>query len=118
MFAAIIATSSAVADSSMAMLLEDDRLPLQLDEVTANLKDELVYVANLPMSIFEVLGKAIDVKATVLRHESVAAALTQAGYIANRLRAARQPPWSLLSGDRAENLQVLRDGPLPTEEPR
>ena len=114
--AVMIATSSVVADSSMAMLLEDDRLPLQLDEVTANLKEEHVYAANPPMSIFEVLGKAIDVKATVLRHECVAAALAQAGYIANRLRAARQPPWSLLSGDRAENLQVLRDGPLPTEE--
>ena len=46
----------------------------------------------------------------------MAAALTQAGFLENRLREARQPPWSLLLGDRAENLNRLAEGPEPTEE--
>jgi hypothetical protein len=114
--ACVVAVSSCVSDSAMSMLLEDDRLPRQLDELTADLKDEVAYVANLPTGIFEILGKATSTNATEIRHESIAAALIQAGFMENKLREARQPPWSLLYGDRAANLQVLSDGPEPTEE--
>ena len=100
----------------MARLLDDDRLIVQIDEMTNDMNDELQYLACMPASTFEMIGKAFSISPRQLRSDCVIAGLTQAGFLENRFREARQPPWSLLSGDREENLNRLAEGPEPSEE--
>ena len=112
----IVATSSCVSDSVLALLLEDDRVPRQLPALNAELLDEFSYVLDLPAGIFQVVAKALGVCAHEPRHRSTASALIQFGFIRHRLLKVAAPPWSLLAGDAAGNLEALAVAPPAEEE--
>lgn len=114
--ASIIATSSFISDSVMAQLLDDDRVVHRIEILEGEVYEELAYTSAIDMNVFEVIGEAVGWTGARLRHEAVASALTQGGFIMSRLRVARRLPWSLAIGDLQHNLDSLSSGPPPAEE--
>ena len=92
------------------MLLEDDRLPHQLDIIEGELREELEFTCNISDGVWQVLGDAIGESPTTLRHASVSAALTSSGYIK---LAVKEGVFNLWVGHRG--LKGKKPGALHTQ---
>ena len=90
----IVALSSYVADSQLALLLEDNRLVRQADVMEATLREELKYVVAIPDFVFVTVGRLLDLSSTNLRHLVSHCSLVQAAYFDERLRVLTRSPWS------------------------
>ena len=97
------------------MVMEDDRIPKNIDRIDADLDSELLYVSSLKVEVLDMVAAVTDIPRRILRDEIVQAAAVQAGYMHRRLRPARLPPWTLLVGDVKQNLRSLSEGVLPEE---
>lgn len=112
----LIAASSFVADSLLAELMEDDRVPKRYTELQAELLMEVEYVESMSMPLFTMIADACGVNAFTLRHQVMSSVLTQAGFFSERIRAAAELPWSLAHGPPGEALDRLVAGARPTDE--
>jgi hypothetical protein len=111
----LIACSGHISDSILLMVMEDDRIPKNIDRIDADLNSELLYVSSVEDGVLDMVSAATDIPRRILRDEVVQAAAVQAGYLLRRLRPARLPPWTLLAGDVKQNLGRLSEGELPEE---
>ena len=110
-----VATSSFCMDSVLLRIMPDDRVPKQLPEIDKLISDKLWFTGALPDDVWKAIGEATGEHHGLVRDRAIASAWTSATYVENRLREARQLPWSLLQGDHSHNLDVLTDGPRPAE---
>jgi hypothetical protein len=112
-FIARVAISSFVSDAALALLLEDDRVPRQWEALQIEICDELAYLNGLPMEIWSLVAVGCSLSSFDLRSKCVQGGYIQASFIFWRLRAATRLPWSLVIGDRRQNLLDLAAGPSP-----
>jgi hypothetical protein len=111
----VSAISSWLSDSVLQLLLEDDRVPMQIDLIDAEILTELDYITNMPEPIMQVLAQAARCSSRILRSEITSAALVSASYTGWKLRPAKQLPWSLCGHDRAHKVRQLMTKPRPIE---
>ena len=67
---------SFVSDAMLPLLLEDDRLARRLSVVEQEIQSELEYVGQLEPELWKVVADSV-----------------QAGYLHERRRELRRPPW-------------------------
>lgn len=113
---AIVICSSMVSDSVLDIIREDDRLVRQLSHIDDEIQLSLTYTSSLQTVVFDSIAEVLELNAAKLRRLSMQAALVQAAHIGAALREARRLPWSLAGGDIRRNLQLLSQGPRPSEE--
>lgn len=94
-------------------VLADNRLPLTLPRIDAELHMECEAILALKPSIWKVLADSCGASVVELRTECVQAVLVSACYIEMRLRPARELPWSLVGEGISSKLQNLKAGPKP-----
>ena len=113
---ALLACSSHVSDSALTQLLKDDRLPLWLERLLAGLREAVQFVQSLEDTTLAAVASTCSVGKAALRDQISTAALVQASFIVERVRAAKDPPWSLVTQDLDQALGALRAGPRPKSE--
>lgn len=113
---AIISTSSFVADAVLELLFQDDRLPRNLEACDREICDEINFVFNIGSDVWKIVARACRMSEEAIRHASISSALVQGGFISSKLREARELPWSLLQGDRQQNLDDLAKQTKPVDE--
>ena len=114
-FVTRVAISSFVSDAALAMLLEDDRVPRQWEALQTEIYDELAYLNSIPMEIWSLLAVGCSLSSSELQSKCVQGGYIQASFIFMRLRAATRLPWSLVIGDRRQNLADLAAGSPPED---
>ena len=105
MLTSLVATCSGVSDSVLQLIMKDDRLPLLLPEIDEAIQRALQKVCDISPSVWAFLGKVTEVAPSKLRSDAMTAAVTSAGYMLERIRAARCGAWALLQGDRLANIR-------------
>jgi hypothetical protein len=113
---AIISTSFFVADAVLELLFQDDRLPRNLEACDREICDEINFVFNIGSDVWKIVARACRMSEEAIRHASISSALVQGGFISSKLREARELPWSLLQGDRQQNLDDLAKQTKPVDE--
>eukprot|EP00972_Heterocapsa_arctica_P077219 11389620-Heterocapsa_arctica.AAC.1 len=111
----VASTSAYISDAVLGVTLEDDRLPSRLAEIDESICEELDYIFGVSEEVWDCLGSAIGSNGAILRHESLTASLTSAGFFHMRVRYARRPPWSYCSGDTSASLDRLLAAGEPEE---
>ena len=100
--------ASHLTDAVLCEVLEDNRLPLLLPVLDADVRMETEWVVSIKPSLWAVLGPLCNSTADSIRSECINVALTSACFMQMRLRPARQLPWSLIGDRSAEKLQDLK----------
>lgn len=113
---ALASISSFLADTILAKLLEDARVPMIYDELMQEMRWEVDYVVNLDPEVLECIARVAGMSRGRLQEEACMSVLIQAGFFKNRIRAAERPPFSILKKDPAEALDDLVESPCPAEE--
>ena len=88
-----------------------------MPKVDAELTHELKYVCSLSVGLWSRMAATMGLDVAELVNDCIMSALTQAAYIIQRTRPAREFPFALNRGDKLANLEAL--GALeskPTEE--
>ena len=116
-FLAFVSLSSYLPDAVLAILLQDDRVPLVLEAIDQEICEELQLLATLPREVWLAMtvGMGLD-EALQLRHGCISSAAAAAAFIQSGLQYARRHPWSLCKGNIDENLSKLAAGGCPTKE--
>ena len=112
----LVACSGRLSENFVALLLEDDRLPLRLPLIDETLAKDQEYIANLPDFILSEFSVLCGVPSRKLRSSIMERVLIQRGYLEVRLKEVRQPPWSLLGRDSLAKLEALCAGQPPAED--
>jgi hypothetical protein len=109
-FFARCALSRFPTDAFLADIQEDDRLVRNLDAVEQNIREELDYIHNIPLSIFETVAEVVDSNdPEELQHDTISGCTAAVCYMnRNALAAARAPPYDLCHGKIPENVQALK----------
>lgn len=97
-----------VTSSALSVVMEDDRHPLVLDQLTADIESELQFVCCLPDQIADRLSEIAGCSSRELRSMTTAA-LVSASLIIAKVRPAAALPWSLLGPDKGQTLGELLD---------
>ena len=89
-----MACSSGVADSVMALTLDDDRLPLHAQRTIDKLSIELKWVADLPLTTWTFIAEylSFEYNAIDLGQAAIQAFVTSTGYIMASLQPALEEP--------------------------
>eukprot|EP00971_Amphidinium_carterae_P245257 4870397-Amphidinium_carterae.1 len=98
----------------MADLMRDGRLMQQIDVFEATLNQKCEYLEHLTASFWTTLGGFVGLKPTVLRDMVIRGMQTIRGYIELKIfSVAQQYPWSLATGNLADNVSTLASLPEP-----
>ena len=104
-----------IGDAFIAVAVQDDRLASMGEELKDEVLSEVVYLMNLPESVFEVIGTRLGLGTHEFRTEVLRSALVSWTYLHHRVFAElARLPWSLCVGDIKQNLmdlQVLSEAP-------
>ena len=100
---------------ALSMIMEDDRLPLQLPALDKVLSDELQAIHDITANAWDALAKIVDCEPGTLRDRCCQGSLTSVAYINYRLRIARKDVWKLIQGDRRANVLEFAVGPQPKQ---
>ena len=114
-FVTKVAGGSFVSDAAMAVLVEDDRVPLLWEKLVESMDEELMYLSDLPGDVWDALAVGCSISGRSLQHQCIQGSYLQASFIRWRLRPATRHPWSLTIGDRTTNLLKLASGPPPED---
>ena len=77
--------------------------------------DEMLWLVQLPLCVWEVLGCVAEMGAVELRSRCIAGAQTSSHFIWRRvLEPAGDLPWPLFRGGAKANLEELMEGQHPT----
>jgi hypothetical protein len=113
----VVGLSSFVADSCLHLILKDGRLPRLMGQVDECLVEEFQYLVSIPPRVWSLLADVCKMDEKVLINDCIMSALTQAAYILNKCRPARNEPFTLARGDKLANLQRLAErADRPAEE--
>ena len=104
-FLVVVAMVIRLAESALQSLLEDPRVATTYDSLWQTMADEMMWLAQLPLCVWEVLGCVAEMGAVELRSRCIAGAHTSFHFIWRRvLEPAGDLPWSLCRGDGKANL--------------
>ena len=117
-FAVVASLSSYVPETLLVQLLEDSRLPMQLEALRVlSLREELLFLDLLPDEVWVRLGSICSERAASLRSMVLRAAYVGVSYINNKtFKDAASLPWRLATGDIEANLAILRSEDQPVDE--
>ena len=101
------ALSSHLSEAVLCEVLADNRVPLNLPTIDAELRAEMEYIVGVKSKIWQVFAGVCGSSLESLEGECIRATLTRAGFCEMRLRPARCLPWSLVV-DTKVKLQALR----------
>ena len=115
-FIILAGISAHVSESCLALLLDDNRVALNLDSFEVAMNEELAWISNIPRCVWGMLDKVAHCGSRVLCSDTLAAAHVQKAFVNNRfIETAKGLPWCLCRGDLNLNLRNLKDGPMPYE---
>ena len=112
----IVSISSHVPDAILFLLLEDDRVAMQLDEIDARIQKMLDLVHGVSTAAWGIIGEVIGMSARSLCENCTSAALASSAHIKQALLRVRGPPWDLARGNVDDNLAALAILPDPPAE--
>ena len=104
-----------MSESTLSLLLEDDRVPKVVDEINEDIDLEIQYIMNMAEPIIELFAQAAHCSSRTLRSEMISSALTAASYIHWRLRPAKTLPWSLCGPHKEHTLRDLMSDARPSD---
>lgn len=100
---------SRVTEGAMVSLLEDPRVCVTYTELWQSVSEEMLWVSQLPLPVWDVLASVSETTPAALRSNCIAAAHCSKHFFWRRvLQPAGQRPWSLSRGDLRQNLEQLR----------
>jgi len=107
---------SRVAEGFQAELMEDSRVTRTYDALWRSAVDEVKWVVDLPVSVWDTLASVCDRSAGSLADACIAGAHISFHFLWRRvLLPASELPWRLARGDVEANLRALAAGPCPDE---
>ena len=107
LMAGVVAISGGPADEALQVVLADSRTPLLVAELEQELHEGVLAVCSLPAAVWRVMAGVCECTPAVLRTAALSATLTSMSFVLGKLRAARRPPYDLLTGDRRANIRRL-----------
>lgn len=111
----VIGMSSYLADSVLAILLEDDRLCMVIGSIEEEIETELAWVSSVGAEVWQAIAVGMRFDGN-LGDECISSALASAGYISEGFRYIKQYPWGLALGDADIALDRLASEGKPEEE--
>ena len=109
--------SSGIMDELLAMLLEDDRLLMQLESVHQTIEEELQILSRLRDTVWDLYASMIDESGITLRSDVFYCVYSQLCFFRWRvLEPLRKYPWKLAVGCCEDNLTTLEGLDHPPEE--
>ena len=88
-FLAVVSLSSHIPDAVLAILLQDDRIPLVLEAIEQKICEELQWLATLPREVSLTLTVGMGFhEGLQLGHDCMSSAAVPAAYI----QSGREPP--------------------------
>ena len=114
-FLIVCGLSAFVSESPLAFFFKDDRLPSNMDRVSADLGGELEALMDISDPVWRLLAGVASMPPQLLRHQVIMSGNIQASYLLWRCQDLQQLPWSLVTGDMSANLRELKAGPRPTD---
>ena len=107
---------SRVTDGVLAHMLEDARVARNHDELMETLCDDLKWLVDVPPATWEWIAALTSVAGSELRASCMRGAHISFHFFWRRvLQVAEELPWSLVRGDKFQNLADLAAGPKPDE---
>ena len=106
------ALASYPAEASLELLLQDDRLALQVCDHREAMLEEWMWMLSLSSSTWRCIAvsAALPISWSEMRSRCLQAALTSLGYVyAHVLRLFEQEPWKWTQGDAAKNVLMLQE---------
>ena len=97
-------------ESYIVELLQDDRLLTCAESLQKNISDEINYIGQLPMPVFQEFASLVDDRLTAIEYKELVmrAAHASAAFVDNdAFRKVRQYPYKLTQGDMEKNLEEL-----------
>ena len=81
---------------------------MRLEHLTSSLEEELEFLKNLPLELWNLLGQFVNQAGSSLRGDVLQASHVALAYLDSKvLHVARRFPWCMCSGDLMENLEWL-----------
>ena len=115
-FVVIAALASYVPDALLKELMEDSRVPLRLEHLKSSIAQEMIFLSQLGMHVWEALAPVAQSAPPSLRSEVLQVAQTSSAFVEHRVfAAASRLPWRLCTGDIDRNLQELMASTEPRE---
>ena len=115
LLALVCAFASYLAEAGLQILLSDDRLAQQLQDFHAALAEEMDWLQQISLEIWDSLacGAALQLVGSDIRHTVLQAALTSLGYVySHASRLFEREPWMWTQGDPDKHIAHLkRAGP-------
>jgi hypothetical protein len=109
---------SRLTEGALLSLMEDPRVCRTYQELWRTVSEEMLWLTQLPMTLWTVLASSTATDCTSLRSSCISAAHTSKHFFWRRvLQPAGQRPWSLARGDLQKNLHGLRAETEAPEEP-
>mgnify|MGYP000178891951 CR=1 FL=1 len=117
LYLALVAAAARPSEALLLELMEDDRLLLHADKYWEVLVDELKYLLDAPLSVWQSIAGVLQVSADDLRRWVVDATVTSIGYLWMDIwRRFSQVPWKYATGDaRKKNVEDLKVAPPAAE---
>ena len=107
---------SFVADSALALLLTDDRLPVMWSALKLEIQCELEFIMDIPASIWALLGQVADTRSLALRSQVVHGSQVSACSLLKMYAKMEELPWRLCASDDVEEgVDALVRGDEPSE---
>ena len=120
-FCVVAAISSRPTEALSLALLEDDRAVRNVEAYEACLHEEMDWMQNLTLPVWELLELVActsDSSCRAIRSDCLDCAHTSCSYtFKNFLQQVRSLPWSLAIGDVAVNLDTFAASTAPVEDP-
>ena len=115
-FVVIAALASYVPDALLRELMEDSRVPLRMEHLKSSIAQEMSFLSQLGIHVWEALAPVTQSAPQSLRSEVLQAAQTSSAFVEHRVfSAASRLPWKLCTGDIDQNLQELMASIEPRE---
>ena len=113
----VASLSSAVAESLLAEVLDDDRVMTRVEYLEEMVGLEWQALDSMPSEVWCIIGSIVpSVGEQELRSKTMQAALVTRGHLNEKIfEDTRSLPWSLCRGDKQANLERLRGAPRPAE---
>eukprot|EP00969_Alexandrium_andersonii_P125452 5545857-Alexandrium_andersonii.AAC.1 len=107
---------SYVPDACISRVLEDNRLPKQLEVLKESVHAEVQWLWSLAKPVWQALAQICGTSSQALHSDVVSASHIAVGFLTDRIfREAARSPWCLAIGDRQANLASLLAGEEPSE---
>ena len=113
-FLTILSLVSGPAEHVLSSVMQDNRMPRQVEQIRQNIQSDFEYLSSLPSTVWSLFGQFCDEEVYTLKHSVFAAAYTSVAYLERGLfQPASSLPWKLCHFKSAhEALAFLADQKL------